>query len=92
MNFKHEQDIRKFLEELKEVISPSIKEFFTINEACKYLGISRTHLYYLRKNNLVESKLIGSKKVVITRQSINEFVFGGERKANIGLSFNEETE
>jgi predicted DNA-binding transcriptional regulator AlpA len=50
------------------------KEFLTTKEAHRYLGVSRTTLINLRNKGLIESKVIGVKKVVYIKKSIDEFV------------------
>lgn len=61
---------------IKTQLTVGPREFFTITEATKILGISRTHLYYLRKAGKLEAKVIGARKLVITKKSIDALVFG----------------
>lgn len=49
----------------------SDKEFLTLEDAARLLSISRTTLYRLRREGVLEVKVIGRKKY-ITRKSIDQ--------------------
>tara|TARA_A100000171_G_scaffold566_2_gene790 strand:- start:3448 stop:3807 length:360 start_codon:yes stop_codon:yes gene_type:complete len=49
------------------------KEFLSLDEAAKLLGVSRTTLYRMRKDGSLQFGKIGKKKV-ITRKSIDKLV------------------
>ena len=65
---------------IKSQLTLGPREYYTINETTKVLGISRTHLYTLRKSGKLEARLVGTKKVVITKRSIDALVFGDEQE------------
>ncbi len=78
------EGLTEILEKIDSLISTGPREFYTIDETCKVLGISRTTLYYLRTTGKLESRLIGVKKVVITKRSIDTLVFGGHESNRVG--------
>ena len=65
---------------IKSQLTLGPREYYTIYETMKVLGISRTHLYTLRKLGKLETRPVGTKKVVITKRSIDALVFGDEQE------------
>ena len=76
INYKNAEEILRIIEALKSIVTPGPKEFFTVNETCAYLGVSRTTLYHLRVTGKLESIYITDKKIVIPKTSVDGFVQG----------------
>jgi excisionase family DNA binding protein len=72
-----DKKILKSYEETQEnMVSSSVlsneanKSFFNISEACQLMGISRTTLWRLIKNEHIKVTKIGSR-IIITKENIN---------------------
>ena len=64
-------DIQK---EFRTSLTALFKEFYTGEEACAILGVSRTTLFQWRKEGLIRYRRIGKKKFVIPKEAIETFV------------------
>lgn len=63
---------------LESLILKTNKEFFTIRETMQILSISRSQLYYLRKQKVLPFKQVG-RKVYITKSAINNLVMNSNK-------------
>jgi hypothetical protein len=67
-------EIKKKLEVLeKNLLLNSDKDFYTLEEACYKLGMSRAHLYNIRKKGVIKS-LKREGKIYITHKAIKDFI------------------
>lgn len=73
-NISKGENVRDLIKVFEDAVKCSQKDYLTIAEACRILGVSRTFLYDLRTRGDIESILIGRKKVVILKSSIDTFV------------------
>jgi hypothetical protein len=82
-NIKQAQELLvELLPALESLILKANKEFFTIKETMQILSISRSQLYYLRKQNVLPAKQVG-RKVYITKVAIHDLVMNAS-KSNQG--------
>jgi predicted DNA-binding transcriptional regulator AlpA len=78
-NFKQANALLlELLPAIESLLLKTNKEFFTIKETMQMLSISRSQLYYLRKQNVLSSKQIG-RKVYITKEAINNLVMNSTK-------------
>ena len=67
-------EIKKKLEVLeKKLLLNSDKDFYTLGEACYMLGMSRAHLYKIRKKGVIKS-IEREGKIYITYKAIKDFM------------------
>ena len=67
-------EIKKKLEVLeKKLLLNSDKDFYTLGEACYMLGMSRAHLYKIRKKGVIKS-IEREGKIYITHKAIKDFM------------------
>lgn len=57
----------------KALLEIQEKDFLSLDDAARLLGVSRTTLYRMRKDGALRFATVGKKKV-ISRKSINELV------------------
>ncbi len=67
--------LKELLPTIESMILNANKEFYSVREAMQVLSISRTQLYYLRKQQLLPFKQVG-RKVYISKQAIHELIIG----------------
>lgn len=65
--------LKELLPTIESLILNATKEFYSVREAMQILSVSRTQLYYLRKQKLLAFKHVG-RKVYISRQAIHDLV------------------
>lgn len=74
-NLRKSETNLKALDLLKEIAqNMEAKAYLTVTETCDLLGISRTHLYGIRKSGKLRHTPIGRKKIVFLRSDIDAFV------------------
>lgn len=76
--------LMELLPALESLILKANKEFFTIKETMQILSISRSQLYYLRKQNALPTKQVG-RKIYITKVAIHNLVMNDAKSKSPGL-------
>ena len=66
-------ELKKEIKKLTEIILSSNKDFYTLKQAAIKLGISRSHLYKIRKRGDIDS-INKNGKVYITDEAIKDYL------------------
>ena len=88
INYKRSEELLGLFDELKSAVLLGVKDVYTIQEACEILGVSRTKFWHFRKEGHLKAKVIGKKKVIITREALNDFVRRSDDQSFPGISNN----
>jgi hypothetical protein len=74
--------LHELLPAIESLILKANKDFFTIKETMQILSISRSQLYYLRKEKILDSRTVG-RKVYIPKVAINDLVMNSAKQEKL---------
>lgn len=78
-------NIQNQLSEIKTLINSQAEQPLSIDDACRYLKISKSYLYKLTSKNQISYWQPGGKKIYFNKSDLDAFIFRNRQHSDYEL-------